>query len=116
MSIQHAASALNRFGLGGRPQELGRVGDARDWLLAQLEHAPLPTQLEGLPTSLDYLGREAGYLRQRRDARQAAAASDSARAQDDRVSLYRQSLASELERRYEAAVATDHGGRRLCPG
>ena len=36
-----SAIAANRFGLGARPGELGRIGgDGRDWLRAQLEGAP----------------------------------------------------------------------------
>lgn len=41
--------ALNRFGLGARPGERGRVGDARDWLKAQLTGGP--PQLATVPVT-----------------------------------------------------------------
>src|SRR5690606_7852579 len=41
--------ALNRFGLGARPGERGRVGDARDWLTGQLGGGP--PQLAAVPVT-----------------------------------------------------------------
>jgi uncharacterized protein (DUF1800 family) len=51
--------AVNRFGLGARPGELGVVaGDPRGWLKSQLAGpAALPAALTGLPTS-QAVGRE----------------------------------------------------------
>ncbi|MED5432116.1 MAG: DUF1800 family protein, partial [Pseudomonadota bacterium] len=51
-----ALIAANRFGLGARPGELKDIAHApRDWVLAQLETPPLPSDaLAALPSSLDY--------------------------------------------------------------
>jgi uncharacterized protein (DUF1800 family) len=51
--------AVNRFGLGARPGELGEAAsDPRGWLMSQLAgSAPLPAALAGLPTS-EAVGRE----------------------------------------------------------
>jgi len=51
--------AVNRFGLGARPGELGEAAnDPRGWLKAQLAGPPsMPAALEGLPDS-ETVGRE----------------------------------------------------------
>jgi uncharacterized protein (DUF1800 family) len=69
-TLRAAASAANRFGLGARPGDLDRIGDAADWLLAQTRQQPAGTEaFEGLPSSVDYLQREAEVARQRREMR-----------------------------------------------
>lgn len=67
MSLQQAATAANRFGLGARPGELAAAaGDPRGWLLAQLRADPrAPSVFAGLPASADYLSREYGFQRDR---------------------------------------------------
>lgn len=63
----HAASAANRFGLGARPGTLDRIDDPRGHLLAQLRAPANATAaaFAGLPSSADYLTREADYTRER---------------------------------------------------
>jgi uncharacterized protein (DUF1800 family) len=55
MSLQDAAIAANRFGLGARPGDLARIaGDPRGWLRAQLTpEAALPAPLAALPSTAD---------------------------------------------------------------
>src|SRR5579863_9410192 len=50
--------ALNRFGLGARPGELASIGgDGRDWLRAQLAHAPPAVGAGSLATTAQLLGQ-----------------------------------------------------------
>ena len=51
MGSDAALRALNRFGLGARVGERARVGDAREWLRAQLQGAPpqLPAPASAVP-------------------------------------------------------------------
>jgi uncharacterized protein (DUF1800 family) len=53
MSLDQAAIAANRFGLGARPGEMKAIaGDPRGWLMAQLKpEASLPAPLASLPTT-----------------------------------------------------------------
>jgi uncharacterized protein (DUF1800 family) len=53
MSLEEAAVAANRFGLGAKPGELKTIaGDPRGWLKAQLQpEASLPAPLQALPTT-----------------------------------------------------------------
>ena len=53
MAQDKAASALNRFGLGARPGERQRIGEPRDWLLAQLRPESIPAAFQSLPDSRD---------------------------------------------------------------
>jgi uncharacterized protein (DUF1800 family) len=55
MSLQDAAIAANRFGLGARPGELKTIsGDPRGWLIAQLQpETALPAPLAALPTTAE---------------------------------------------------------------
>jgi uncharacterized protein (DUF1800 family) len=63
------AIAANRFGLGARPGELGRIGaHAPDWLIAQLKGAPPVLPDAGLPTSQSVLAQTIEIRRERRDA------------------------------------------------
>ena len=57
MSLQDAAIAANRFGLGARPGELKTIaGDPRGWLKAQLTpEKTLPAPLAALPDTQDDL-------------------------------------------------------------
>ena len=67
MSLQQAATAANRFGLGARPGDLAAAaGDPRGWLLAQLRIDPrAPSRFAQLPDSADYLRRESSFQRER---------------------------------------------------
>jgi uncharacterized protein (DUF1800 family) len=71
MAQDKAVSALNRFGLGARPGERQRIGEPRDWLLAQLRSEPISAAFQGLPDSRDYLRREFAYNRERIAGRRA---------------------------------------------
>lgn len=65
MSLDAAAIAANRFGLGARPGELAAIsGDPRGWLLAQLtpEDAP-PAPLSVLPTTAVAAGQFTLWLK-----------------------------------------------------
>ena len=104
MSLREVVSATNRFGLGARPGELARISDARGWLESQLHADPAAPQFAGLPSSLDYLRREAEYARQRRARKQAG---DEAGNRVKIAQLYRQSLLQELGRRYQVAIASE---------
>ena len=64
-----SAIAANRFGLGARPGELGRIGgDARDWLIAQLKGAPPALRDSGLRSSESVLVETLELRREKRDA------------------------------------------------
>lgn len=71
MGLEAALATVNRFGLGAKPGELASVRDPRDWLMAQVARGPAGGDLfAGLPTSLDYLRREAQLLATRREFKQ----------------------------------------------
>ncbi len=62
--------ALNRFGLGARPDE-PMPTDARRWLLGQFDaYQPMPVALAGLPGRREVANELADYLEQQRAARQ----------------------------------------------
>lgn len=64
-------AAVNRFGLGARPGDLGKVNDPRGWLAAQIASGADGAQsFAGLPSSLDYLKRESRYKLERRRFKQ----------------------------------------------
>jgi uncharacterized protein (DUF1800 family) len=106
MSSRQAVSAANRFGLGARPGEIAGIVDVRGWLLEQLHgDASLPA-FSGLPSSLQYLQREADYLQQRRQNKRAGSPS---RGQPKLGQLYRKARLQELGRRYQVAVASEQG-------
>ena len=58
MPADQAAIALNRFGLGARPGEIGRVSsDPRGWLIQQISPDPaLPSAIAALPPTAESLG------------------------------------------------------------
>ncbi|TAN13368.1 MAG: DUF1800 domain-containing protein, partial [Burkholderiaceae bacterium] len=63
-----ATMAVNRFGLGAKPDELAQVGNPRAWLENQIAHGSDTGPLfAALPSSLDYL-RETAQLQQARRA------------------------------------------------
>ncbi|MGH8028077.1 MAG: DUF1800 domain-containing protein [Pseudoxanthomonas sp.] len=105
MSSRETVSAVHRFGLGPRPGELMGIGDARGWLTAQLRSDASAAAFSGLPSSLDYLRREAEYVQQRRQSKRSGGdAQNKAKA----GRLYRQTLLQELGRRYQLAVASEN--------
>jgi uncharacterized protein (DUF1800 family) len=106
MSVRESVSAVRRFGLGARPGELARVGNARDWLLGQLRTGEAIGAFAGLPSSLDYLRREYGDRAQKQQ-RKAAADAGAPAMQAGR--LYREAGLQEIGRRYQVAVGTDAG-------
>ena len=64
MSLEQAAIAANRFGLGARPGEIKSIaGDPRGWLLAQLQPEPAtPAQLAALPSTAQAAGEFTTWL------------------------------------------------------
>ncbi|HTX47956.1 MAG TPA: DUF1800 domain-containing protein [Caulobacteraceae bacterium] len=64
MSLDQAAIAANRFGLGARPGELKTIaGDPRGWLKAQLQpEASPPPPLQALPTTAAAAGEFVKWL------------------------------------------------------
>src|SRR5580704_3891079 len=64
MSLDEAAIAANRFGLGARPGDLKAIaGDPRGWLKAQLTpEAGLPAPMQTLPTTLAASGEFTKWL------------------------------------------------------
>jgi len=87
-----AAVALNRFGLGVRPDEAAPA-DPQAWLLSQFErYAPLPQAWADQPPSAALV---AGYMEARRELRQADAAGEPA---------IRQKLRGLTQERYRSAV------------
>lgn len=72
--MSEAAIALNRFGLGRRAGE-APPGDARDWLLAQIDrYQPAPAPIAAAPTSVQIAADLADYQAERRAIRQMPAA------------------------------------------
>lgn len=70
-SSNAATAAVNRFGLGARPGDLQKIGDARGWLEAQIASGADGAQtFAALPSSLDYLKRESEFKLERRDFKQ----------------------------------------------
>lgn len=69
-----SAVAVNRFGLGARPGELGAVGGgARDWLRAQLKDAPPQINDAQLQASSDILASALDLRREIRTSRRVIA-------------------------------------------
>jgi uncharacterized protein (DUF1800 family) len=64
MSLEEAAVAANRFGLGARPGELKAIaGDPRGWLKAQLTpETTLPAPMASLPTTVAAAGEFGKWL------------------------------------------------------
>jgi uncharacterized protein (DUF1800 family) len=105
-----AAIAANRFGLGARPGELARLGDARDWLHAQLRSSPPVLAGAGLEPSATTLAK---VLEARQDV-MAARKEEKRKPGDEQVkqafkiaSVYRPVYFAEASARFAHAVATD---------
>jgi uncharacterized protein (DUF1800 family) len=79
MIAKETVIAANRFGLGARPGELGRIGNApRDWLRSQVDRTPpAPGELASLKPS-DEILRAFFAAREERKDRKAAAKVDPA--------------------------------------
>lgn len=105
MSVREAISAAHRFGLGARPGELARIGDARDWLMGQLRIAAPADAFAGLLSSLDYLQSEYQARMQQRERKPEGAATAAMRI----GRLYRESMLRELDRRHRIALRSDAG-------
>ena len=133
MAQDKAASALNRFGLGAQPGERQRIGEPRDWLLAQLQPESIPVAFQSLPDSRDYLQREFAYNRERvaeRRAQRANSSNDAASTKTDAAmksdgdsqdavekvknnfrKTFGQDQLAELAARYRSATTTEAGFR-----
>jgi uncharacterized protein (DUF1800 family) len=106
-----SAIAVNRFGLGARPGELGTIsGDARDWLRAQLKDAPPQITDAQLRASSEILVETLDLRREIRDARQQTVGAGDA-AQNAVLmkvpQLLRPIYVSEATARFRQAVTTD---------
>lgn len=67
----NASIALNRFGLGARPDD-APIGDPKAWLLGQFaRYEPRPAALDGLATTGTVAADLADYLEQSREMRRA---------------------------------------------
>lgn len=106
MIAREAVSAVNRFGLGARPGDLAKLGEPRQWLLAQLQRDGRAAAFAGLPDSLHYLRQEYEYQRERAEARKAGEAKPG---QDGFARRFRDAQLREQGRRYQLAIATDAG-------
>ncbi len=120
-AVRAAASAANRFGLGARPDEIAGIEDPAAWLLAQLRRPPDgAAAFAGLPSSLEYLRREAELNRERRRLRRlatatgtgaaSAASGSAAAARNPLARLFRQAFGDDLRRealaRWQIAATT----------
>ena len=107
-----SAIAVNRFGLGARPGELGTlVGDGRDWLRAQLKDPPPQLSDSRLRSSSDILVEALALRKEIRQSRQAAALETAAGPQLPALmkvpQLLRPVYIEEATARFRQAVATD---------
>ena len=104
---QTTVIAANRFGLGARPGELGRIGERpRSWLLDQLAGPPrLPGALAALPASAEVLEAVGDLRRAEREMRRAADDPD------DVVRRYGRTVrghyVDQVAARYRTAAASD---------
>jgi uncharacterized protein (DUF1800 family) len=107
-----AAIAANRFGLGARPGELGRVVDPAGWLLSQLKGAPpVLSDAELRPSSVT-LARAIELRRKAIEERKDRKAQDEgdgerAKAALKLPALYRPVYIDEAYARFAHAVRTD---------
>ncbi len=98
-----AAIALNRFGLGARPDE-PVPQDPRRWLLDQFgRYQPRPVAWAALPTSDTLL---TGFLQQQRDNRQQQDADDKKAAQQSMRRELRSDYLSAVQARAQSALDT----------
>jgi uncharacterized protein (DUF1800 family) len=92
-AVNRAAIALNRFGLGARPDD-AIPGDPKRWLSAQLEHYDaLPAAWAGQPDTARLTGDFSDFRRQIRDA---------SSPQDKKT--IQQSLREDVQEAYRSAV------------
>ena len=103
------ATAANRFGLGARPGDLGRIDrDPRAWLLDQLQGpAAAGSDLAALPPTAEVLGE---VLALRRDRRMARQRTDDEPAPDivrDYGRIVRRHYLEQTAARYREAARTD---------
>lgn len=103
MNPLNAAIAANRFGLGARPGELGRISRPEAWLLDQIEGpSRTPDVFRGLPASADVFVEARDLRREQREAR---------RADEDIVQQYgrwvREHYVEQAAARYRHAATTD---------
>ncbi len=116
MSVDQAAVAANRFGLGARPGELDAIeGKAGDWLAAQLGPSVLPEGLGPAPARGADVARSLGeMLAARREARRAGragAVSERGTAGKDPAKALRRLMAedyrAQVAYRYRLATTTE---------
>jgi uncharacterized protein (DUF1800 family) len=109
------AIAANRFGLGARPGDLGRIGsDARGWLIAQLKGPPPEIKESGLRSTESVIAESIELRREQResaDGKQPKSSADKQPASIQQVlklpQLYRPIYVDEATSRLRHAAATD---------
>lgn len=100
--------AVNRFGLGARPGELGSLGaDGRGWLRTQLQAPPPQLADAQLRSSADILSEALDLRREIRAARQAKSAGEAAEVVMKVPQLLRPIYIEEATARMRHAVTTD---------
>jgi uncharacterized protein (DUF1800 family) len=107
-----AAIAANRFGLGARPGELDRIGNAGEWLLEQLRGTPPALTAGGLKPSSQTLSQVIELRRQaeeeRKDIRKDGGDEAALKAVAFKLpSVYRPVYTDEIAARFAHAVTTD---------
>ncbi|MDE2295304.1 MAG: DUF1800 domain-containing protein [Gammaproteobacteria bacterium] len=110
-ALRAATSAANRFGLGARPGEIEGIADPRAWLLAQIRRPPDGAEaFVGLPSSLEYLRREARLRREHRRLQHRAVTAASNAARNPFARRFRQTFGDDLRReavaRWQIAATT----------
>jgi uncharacterized protein (DUF1800 family) len=101
--------AANRFGLGARPGELGKIDRRpRAWLLDQLQGPSRePAELQGLPDSASVLVDVQELRREQRMQRQPPEGEPSPDGANKYGRTVRRHYLQQAEARYRAAAATD---------
>ncbi|MBS0431316.1 MAG: DUF1800 family protein, partial [Proteobacteria bacterium] len=110
-------AAVNRFGLGARPDELQGIGDPRGWLETQIASGASGAQaFAALPSSLDYLKREGEYKLERRRFRQDAGGQGEPGADPQRRALFGGAPATSSDAAGNGVVtATEARKRQALP-
>ena len=102
-----AAIALNRFGLGAKPDEIETLAAPQDWLLAQIAGAPKSApNASNLKSSKEHNIVLQSYFRMRRQGRQNQAEFDEEKLEEFRRQIRRTAIA-EVSARTEYGATTD---------
>ncbi len=107
-----AAIAANRFGLGARPGELGKIDDPKGWLKRQLRGAPPVLAGPGLKPSSETLAKVIELRREaaaeKRDRKKEGADEEALKAVAFKLpQVYRPVYVDEIAARFAHSVATE---------